>query len=538
MTDRRNKQWHVRSEDVTRQRPRASAPRAHAARRRPTPRPHRREDPGIVVSRNPRDDEQAAHTSYHASNSHPTQSAPRAQTAVSSFFSKIQEVAQRIGHAFARAVQSGRKLPAPLSRRLILVCAGVVVLLCLAIFVIPTACDRSTEEAAPNTSSASAIERPETDQAFKLYGEGRTTATGEGRVTFCAVGDNLMNDNLLALADGWAGSTGDGVYDFAPFYTDIAPTIASYDLSFVNQETTMGGTDNFDYMGYPSYNTPDSLAQTLVDTGFDVMATNSNHTYDTWVPSIEHQQELLAGFPDLVTIGSYASEEDRNTPRVAECNNIRIAFLSYSYGQNGYEQSDLPNDYYAVPYSDEALAADVARAREVSDFVVVYLHMGDEYVYEPTAEQRRIAQYAADLGVGMMIGSHAHVIQPLEWIERSEGTPLSGEDGPNGGRMLVAYGLGDFVSGYENNPETIMSGMLSCTFVRGSGSASDISVEDVVWHPLIEHREGNEDKVMLVSDYTPELANQNELLSGLDDPYAWIRDTTNEVIGPDFSIAM
>ena len=131
-----------------------------------------------------------------------------------------------------------------------------------------------------------------------------------------------------------------------------------------------------------------------------------------------------------------------------------------------------------------------------------------------------------------------HVIQPLEWIERSEGTPLSGEDGPNGGRMLVAYGLGDFVSGYENNPKTILSGLLSCTFVRGDGGASDISVEDVVWHPLIEHREGNEDTVMLVSNYTPELANQNELLAGLGDPYTWIVTTTNEVIGPDFSIEM
>ena len=83
-----------------------------------------------------------------------------------------------------------------------------------------------------------------------------------------------------------------------------------------------------------------------------------------------------------------------------------------------------------------------------------------------------------------------------------------------------------------------MSGLLSCTFVRGDGGASDISVEDVVWHPLIEHREGNEDTVMLVSNYTPELANQNELLAGLGDPYTWIVTTTNEVIGPDFSIEM
>ena len=525
MTDRQNKKWQIRSEDVTRQHA-----GAEDRRRRSTPRPHRREDPGIVVSRDPRDDERAADASYHTSNSHPTQIKQGAQPATSSAVSRM---CNRIRLALAHAVQVMRE---HVSRRAMLIGVGIIVLLCAVGVLVPRACSRSEEQVPAD--AANGIERPETDQAFKLYGEGRTTATGDGRVTFCAVGDNLINDNLLALADAWGGTEGDGVYDFAPLYSNIVPTIASYDLSFVNQETTMGGTETFDYMGYPSYNTPDSLAQTLVDVGFKVVATNSNHTYDTWVPSIEHQQELFANYPDLVTIGSYASEEDRTTPRVVECNNIRIAFLSYSYGQNGYELSDLPNDYYAVPYSDEALAADVARAREVSDFVVVYLHMGDEYVHEPTDEQRRIAHYAADLGVGMMIGSHVHVIQPLEWIERSEGTPLSGEDGPNGGRMLVAYGLGDFVSGYENNPKTILSGLLSCTFVRGDGGASDISVEDVVWHPLIEHREGNEDTVMLVSNYTPELANQNELLAGLGDPYTWIVTTTNEVIGPDFSIEM
>lgn len=536
MTDRRDKRWQTRPDDVTRQRPSAGARRSRATQRRATPRPLRREDPGIVVSRNPRDDERAAHASYHVSNSRPTRGETHSQSSAALALQRLREIAGRLAHGFMSAVTFVREHA---SRQVLLIGAGVIVLLCVAFIVVPMLFGQSSGGASgAGAVAAPTIERPETDQAYKLYGEGRTTGTGNGRVTFCAVGDNLMNDNLLALADEWGGSEGDGVYDFAPFYTDIAPIISSYDLSFVNQETTMGGTENFDYMGYPSYNTPDSLAQTLVDVGFKVMATNSNHTYDTWVPSIEHQQELLADFPDLLTIGSYASEEDRNTPRVAECNNIRISFLSYSYGQNGYELSDLPNDYYAVPYSDEALAADVERAREVSDFVIVYLHMGDEYTHEPTDEQRRIAQYAADLGVGMMIGSHAHIIQPLEWIERSEGTPLSGEDGPNDGRMLVAYGLGDFVSGYENNPETIMSGMLSCTFVRGDGGASDISVEDVVWHPVIEHREGNEDKVMLVSDYTPELANQNELLAGLDDPYAWIESTTKEVIGPDFSIAM
>ena len=106
-----------------------------------------------------------------------------------------------------------------------------------------------------------------------------STASGMGRMSFSAVGDNLMNENLLTLADGWAGSAGDGTYDFSPFYAEVAPVVQSqYDVSFINQETTLGGSDRYDYMGYPSYNTPDSLADAVADAGWRIVNTTSNHT--------------------------------------------------------------------------------------------------------------------------------------------------------------------------------------------------------------------------------------------------------------------
>lgn len=389
-------------------------------------------------------------------------------------------------------------------------------------------------------ASAAATTRAATDQDFTLVDEGRTTKTGDGKVTFCAVGDNLMNSNLLELCDGFSGTAGDKQYDFKPLYAKIKPTIKKYDIAFVNQETVMGGTDNFDYSGYPSYNTPDSMVDALEDTGFRLVNTNSNHTYDIWVDAIEHQHELFAQHPKMLTAGSYASEKDRQTPRVIECNGIRIAFLSYGYGQNGYEQSDLPNDYYAVPYTKDGMKADVERARKVSDFVLVYMHWGTEYSNDVDDTQREFAQYAADLGVGMVIGSHVHVIQPMEWVTRAEGSSsLAGSDGPNAGKMLVAYGLGDFVSGYHNYPDTIMSGMLSCTLKReGTGKKSTVAVKDVVWHPLIEHWADGKDVVMPYKDYTKDLAEKNELLATLDDPYGWISQKTRQVIGDDFKIDM
>lgn len=367
-----------------------------------------------------------------------------------------------------------------------------------------------------------------------LLDEGRTTGSGDGRMSFSAVGDNLANENLLELADRWAGSAGDGAYDFSPFYTEVKPIIqGSYDVSFINQETVLGGTGRFGYMGYPSYNTPDSMADAVADAGWRVVNIDSNHTYDIWTAGIEHNQGVWAQKRGLVTVGSYASESDRQTVRVVECNGIRMAVLGYSYGQNAYEQSDLPNDYYAVAWDEAKAREDIDRARKVADVVVVYMHWGKEYDNAPTETQRAQAQVLADAGVDLVIGSHAHVIQPVEWLGRKDG-----------GRMPVAYGLGDFVSGYRNHPDTIMSGMLSCDFVRVAADArgadnvgpGGIAVENLTWHPLVEHMALGTDVVRLVKGYSDEDARANELLAGLDDPRGWLESKTREVVGDQVAL--
>ena len=154
--------------------------------------------------------------------------------------------------------------------------------------------------------------------------------------------------------------------------------------------------------------------------------------------------------------------------------------------------------------------------------MVVYLHAGTEYTNEPDEDQVAWAQACANNNVDLVIGSHVHVIQPMRWLDRADG-----------GKMLAVYGMGDFVSGYEDYPDTILSGEFSCEFVVGK--KGKVSVEDIVWHPLIEHREGTTDTVYLMRDYTTELAENNELLDELDDPYGWIIETTRGVMGDDFA---
>lgn len=460
----------------------------------------------------------------------------------------------------ARRPKGGR---CPLSRRAVFAGAGALAVVGLAAWGVPTVLEVLSRDIGPDGAargggasapgaegtSASAGEagprspvrlgastlHEQDGLRVLVYDEGRTTASGDGRVGFSAVGDNLLNENLLALADSWTGSVGDGTYDFAPFYAQVESAVRNgCDVSFISQETVLGGTESFDYMGYPSYNTPDAVADAVVAAGWRVVNLWTNHTYDIWTDGIGHALGVWGAHEGVLTCGSYASEEDRRTVRAFECNGIRVAVLSYCYGQNGYEPSDLPNDYYAVPIDESLIREDVARARGAADAVLVYMHWGEEYVHDPSDEQRHYAQVCADAGVDVVIGSHAHVVQPVEWIVRS-----------GGGRMLCAYGLGDFLSGYHDNPKTVLSGMLRFDFARVEGERAlgrddvgpgGIAVENPVWRPLVEHMEGASDAVRFVKGYTDEEAVRNELLAGLADPRQWLVDTTRSVVGPAVSV--
>lgn len=367
-----------------------------------------------------------------------------------------------------------------------------------------------------------------------------------GKVSFCAVGDNLINEggdytaDLLGLADAWSGEAGDGAYDFSPFYAQMKKTISSYDIALINQETVLGGTEDFDYQGYPSYNTPDELASAVAKAGFDVVSFNTNHSYDMGAAAIEHAQEVWAEQDDVTLIGSYTSEKDRSNIRVLERNGIKIAFLSYSYGQNGYEQDDLPNDYYATPFDKDKMKSEVKAAKKIADAVVVYMHWGEENTHDLSDEQEQYASYLAGLGVDLVVGSHAHVIQPVRYVSRGiQSTDDSAAKSPDS--MLCVYGLGDFLSGYTL-PKTILSGMFTCDFVRDD--KGNVTIQNPVWHGLVEHNEGDTDEVWLLSEYTQGQAESNTLLARVgendeystSDPLEWAKQTTRDVVGDDIEV--
>lgn len=216
-------------------------------------------------------------------------------------------------------------------------------------------------------------------------------------------------------------------YDFKPMLEYIKPIVSKYDLAYYNQETIIGGKA-LGLSTYPTFNSPEEIGEDMLDAGFNLVSLANNHSYDKGIKAITNSVNFWKE-KDVVTSGMYTSEEDRDNIEIHEINNITYAFLSYTTLLNGFV---LPKgqDYLVNMYDKDKVKEDIESIRDKVDVVMVAMHWGVEYTHTPTKEEKEIAQYLSDLGVDIVIGSHPHVVQPIDYV----------------GDTLVIYSLGNFLS--------------------------------------------------------------------------------------------
>lgn len=287
----------------------------------------------------------------------------------------------------------------------------------LLFFFLLTACTPS-----PDNNTGSSHSMRENSQTIK------ETDEIDPKVTVAAIGDILIHDRVYD--DAWDGEK----YDFKPMLAEVADYLKEPEITIANQETIMGG-ESIGLSGYPNFNSPFEIGDDLQDAGVDIVTMANNHTLDRGEEAI---QNAIAYYKEISMpyTGSFQSKEDQSEIRVLETDqDISVAFLSYTYGTNGMPIPD--GKPYLVNLIDrEQIKEEVEKANELADVTIVSLHFGVEEERTPNQDQADLAQYAADLGVDVVIGNHPHVLQPVEWLEGKEGN-----------KTLVAYSLGNFLSG-------------------------------------------------------------------------------------------
>ncbi|HMS88216.1 MAG TPA: CapA family protein [Acidimicrobiales bacterium] len=255
-------------------------------------------------------------------------------------------------------------------------------------------------------------------------------------VTLAFSGDVLLHMPVNDRAAAYGATTGTP-FDFRPMFDPLRPVLEPADLALCHLEVPVAPDGRL--TSYPSFGAPAQVVDGIAHGGFDGCSTASNHSLDRGYRGVARTLEELdrarlrhAGTargpwetgPGLYRVGEPGAEID-------------VAHLSYAYGFNGYR---LPADApWAASAIDPArIRADAAAARAAgAELVVVSLHWGTEYRHEPDAYQRSIAdRILPDSEIDLVIGHHAHVVQPIEVVH---------------GRYVV-WGLGNQLSNQTQAP--------------------------------------------------------------------------------------
>ena len=311
----------------------------------------------------------------------------------------------------------------------------------------------------------------EEDNNSKIEESGETY-----KASLIMVGDNLIHDKIYKEANRLSDYNG---YDFKPMYEYIKPIVSKYDIKYYNQETILGGSD-IGLSGYPSFNSPYEVGDAMIDAGFNLVSLATNHTLDRGKEAIINSRNYWNSKRGVLAVGSYASAEERGKVDIREAGGISYTMLNYTYGTNGikvpngkeYLVNVWPTDIDNINNPEEdtkyqeykkTVLEDINRVRDKVDVVITSMHWGEEYKFTPNEYQTDMAQFLADNGVDIIIGTHSHVVQPVTYI----------------GDTLVIYSLGNFISAHEVVNTANRVGLMVSLEIEKDNNTKKISLNNV-----------------------------------------------------------
>jgi Bacterial capsule synthesis protein PGA_cap len=248
------------------------------------------------------------------------------------------------------------------------------------------------------------------------------------RITIAVAGDILPHSPLWRRAADNAAIQGRAGFDFTPMLAGLAPVVAEADLGICHLETPIAPAGE-QLSTMPFYGVPAEIADAIVAAGFDRCSTASNHALDRGAAGIDRTIEVLAD-AGLGQSGM-ARTPDEIAPGVLDVRGVAVAHLSYTYGYNGLRPP--PGEEWRSALIDPLRIVDDSRAARAlgAEVVVVSLHWGAEGEHEPTTYQRDVANWLTASGAAdLIVGHHAHVVQPIEQLN---------------GRWVI-FGLGNVLS--------------------------------------------------------------------------------------------
>ena len=317
-------------------------------------------------------------------------------------------------------------------------------------------------------------------------------------IEIVATGDILIHKEILETQ--YNSETDE--YDFNNNFKYIKEYLEKADLAIGNLETTLSGIENYGFSGYPSFNSPDSLADAMKSAGYDIVANMNNHCLDRDVNGYYRTRKTLVdrGFD---VIGTRESVDDKRYI-IKDVKGIKVGVISYGYtmtaedGNFGVNGISIPYDLLQLMnyYHPDTLESDMLNMKEQielmredgAEVIVFYMHWGDEYELEPNDIQKQIAQFLADEKVDIIFGTHPHSLQPIDMIQSSDGSSDT----------AVVYSMGNFLSSQRTerigNPYT-EDGAIVSVKVNKDMETNEITVDIPTYIPTWVNWYGKDGKL-------------------------------------------
>lgn len=306
-------------------------------------------------------------------------------------------------------------------------------------------------------------------------------------VSLVMVGDNLIHTSLVRNAE-----TPDGSMNFDSLYEELLPYFQKADLSVIVQETVLGGKE-LGYSGYPLFNSPQEVGDSVAEAGFDIVLHATNHTLDRGAKGVENTLVFWKKYPEITVLGINESFEEQDNITYLEKNGIKFALLNYTNSTNGIPKPS-GKEYLVNTVDEEKIKNDLMIAEENAEFTIVFMHWGTEYSLSENQFQENLATMMCEHGADLIMGSHPHVLEPVKWV-KSE----------NGNKALVYYSLGNYVS-RQKEANNLLGGLATVKIRREN--ADDVYIMESSLMPIVTHYNVNSRgfRVYPLKKYTDELA--------------------------------
>lgn len=321
-------------------------------------------------------------------------------------------------------------------RSALLLCIVFLASLCLTL----TGCGDGGSPTIPDTPESQSI-TSETPSSTASIDPNQIVSTA----SIVSTGDILIHSPFLTAYYDKATDT----YDFNEIFQYVKQYTEKADYAVANLEVSLGGEESGEYSGYPCFNCPDAIVDSLVNAGFDMLLTANNHIGDTGIDGFNRTQQVLDQ-KNVQWMGTLENASDKRY-QIVEANGIKIGMVNYTYitreGDttylngvpisdafaariNCFDYNDLDTFYQSIEQCMTDMKADGAQA------TMLYIHWGEEYHLSPMEYQETIAQAMCDIGFDAIIGGHPHVIEPVE-VLTSETT---------GKKTVCLYSMGNEIS--------------------------------------------------------------------------------------------